>query len=95
VQATVEAAHDADLLIHDSTFTNEAAGRARQTYHSTAREAADVASRAGAKRLALTHVSSRYAGDASELFREARRTFDGECFVAQDGQSVDVPYPDE
>ncbi|MFC4359620.1 ribonuclease Z [Halobium salinum] len=94
VQATVDAAADADLLIHDATFTNEAAGRARQTHHSTAREAADVAARAGAKRLALTHVSSRYAGDASELEREARRRFDGECFVAHDGQTVEVPYPD-
>jgi ribonuclease Z len=95
VKTTVDVATDADLLIHDATFANEAAGRARQTYHSTAREAADVAARAGAKRLALTHISSRYAGDASSLEREARSRFDGECFVARDGRTVDVPYPDE
>jgi ribonuclease Z len=94
-EATVEAARDADLLVHDGTFASDEAGRARETAHSTAREAADVARRAGAKRLALTHVSSRYAGDAGRLEREARRAFGEEAFVAEDGRVVDVPFPDE
>ncbi|SDL95341.1 RNAse Z [Halogranum gelatinilyticum] len=95
VQATVDIAHDADLLIHDATFTTEEAGRARQTYHSTAQEAADVASRANAKRLALTHISSRYAGNAGPIEREGREGFDGECFVPDDGQKFEVPFPDD
>ncbi|WP_394338687.1 ribonuclease Z [Haloprofundus halophilus] len=94
VQATVDVAENADLLIHDATFASDNAGRARQTAHSTAREAADVAQRAGAKRLALTHISSRYAGDASQLAEEAAEAFDGESFVAEDGQRVEIPYPD-
>ncbi|QCJ46946.1 ribonuclease Z [Haloprofundus sp. MHR1] len=94
VQATVDIAENADLLIHDATFASDNAGRARQTAHSTAREAADVAQRAGAKRLALTHISSRYAGDASQLAEEAAEAFDGESFVAEDGQRVEIPYPD-
>ncbi|QGX95786.1 ribonuclease Z [Haloplanus rallus] len=94
VEAVVEAAADADLLIHDATFAADAAARARRTGHSTAREAAEVAARAGAKRLALTHISSRYAGEWERLERDAREVFDGECFVASDGQTVEVPYPE-
>jgi ribonuclease Z len=47
---TVEIARGADLLVHDATFTHDDAARARATQHSTAREAADVARRAGARR---------------------------------------------
>jgi len=94
IEAVVEAATGADLLIHDATFATDHADRAVSTAHSTAAEAADVATRAGAKRLALTHVSSRYAGDPSSLRREARAAFDGEAFVPDDGDEVKVPYPD-
>ena len=93
-EATVDAAREADLLIHDATFTGEAAGRARETGHSTAREAAGVAARADARRLALVHVSSRYAGDADPLAAEARAAFDGEAFVPDDGDRRELPFPD-
>ena len=92
--AAVAAAEGADLLIHDATFAADAAERARETAHSTAREAAEVAARADVRRLALTHVSSRYPGDARELVDDAREVFEN-AFVAQDGQNVDVPYPEE
>jgi len=87
------AAEDADLLIHDATFADEDAERAPQTGHATAREAAELAANAGVKRLALTHVSSRYGGYAGHLGEQAREEF-SEAFVAEDGQEVDVPYPD-
>jgi ribonuclease Z len=90
----VAAAEDADLLVHDATFASDRAERAEQTAHSTARQAAEVARRAGAKRLALTHISTRYAGDCSPIESEAREQFDGEAFVAEDGQEIEVPYPD-
>ncbi|MFB6123941.1 MAG: ribonuclease Z [Haloferacaceae archaeon] len=94
LSTTAEVAADADLLVHDATFASDESSRAKQTGHSTAREAGEVAARADAKRLALTHISSRYAGDASRLEREARAVFDGECFVASDGRTVEVPYPE-
>nr|WP_248895587.1 ribonuclease Z [Haloplanus sp. XH21] len=94
VEAVVEAATDADLLIHDATFAEDASQRAKQTGHATAREAGEIATRAGAKRLALTHLSSRYAGEWDRLEREAAAVFDGDSFVASDGQTVEVPYPD-
>jgi ribonuclease Z len=94
-EAVVDAATDADLLVHDGTFADDRHERARQTGHSTAREAAEVANEAGARRLAITHISTRYAGDARPLQRELEETFAGEeCFVAADGMQVTVPYPD-
>lgn len=95
VDATVDAAEEPDLLIHDATFDSEMADRARSTGHSTAREAGEIAARTGAKRLALTHISSRYPGDARELEREASAAFGGDCFVAEDGQTVEIPFPDK
>ena len=96
VDATVDVVDAPDLLVHDATFAEEWADRARGTGHSTGREAAEIANRAGARRLALTHISSRYAADASPIEREARRVFDGEAaFVPDDGRKVDVPYPDD
>jgi len=94
-EAVIEAATEADLLVHDGTFADDWADRARATGHSTAREAARVASEAGARRLALTHISTRYAGDPSPIERQAREAFDGEAFVAEDGQQYEVPFPDE
>jgi len=92
--ATVEAATDADLLIHDATFAEDRRDRAASTGHSTAKQAAELAARAGVKRLALTHISTRYAGRAGRLGSEAREVFDGETIVAEDGTVLNVDFPD-
>jgi len=90
---TIRYAQDADLLVHDATFGEDEAERARETGHSTAREAANVARQARALRLALTHISSRYAEDSRILEREARDVF-GASFVAYDGQQIEIPFRD-
>jgi ribonuclease Z len=91
---TAEVAAGADLLIHEATFADEEAPLAVETGHSTAREAATVADRAGVKRLVLTHISSRYSRDVQELAAEARSVFPS-AIVARDGMEVVIPFDDE
>jgi ribonuclease Z len=93
-ERTVEVARDADLLVHDATFGDDMADRARDTAHSTGREAGEIAARADAKRLALVHISSRYAADATPILREARAAFDGDVLLPDDGDLIEVPFPD-
>ena len=90
-EATVVAATGAELLVHEATFLDEERERARETRHSTAREAADVARRAGVQLLALTHLSSRFL--AREIRKEAAAVF-GETVVPRDFDQVEVPFPE-
>ncbi len=90
-QTLAIAAHQADVLVHEATFLQEEAERARQTLHSTARQAAELARDADVRLLALTHVSSRYAG--GELRDEARAVF-AAADVARDFDTIDVPFPE-
>lgn len=91
---TIAMAHDADLLVHEATFADEEAERALETGHSTATEAANVASRAGARRLVLTHISARYSRDAQELEREAKRVF-ARTTIARDGMEIELKLTEE
>jgi ribonuclease Z len=81
-----------DLLIFDSTFAKKDSDKALERKHSTAAEAASVASSAKAKRLVLTHFSARYSS-VSSLVREARAIFPN-TIAAFDGLKLEVGYPD-
>ena len=85
------AAAGADLLIHESTFSDDEQARALETRHSTAREAGQVAKAAGAKRLLLTHLSSRHDVDPGRLLEQAKESFGGPVEVAYDGFTVELP----
>jgi ribonuclease Z len=85
------AAHEADLLVHEATFTDEESDRARQTGHCTARQAAELARDAKARTLALVHLSARHPG--GEIQSEARDIYPG-AHVPRDFDSIEVPYPE-
>lgn len=90
-EATIEAARDADLLVHDASFMIEDAQRARETGHSTGVEAAGVAARAEVKMLALVHISSRY--HVGKALEEAREVFPA-TVAPRDFDLVEIPYPE-
>jgi len=90
-EMTRAVAHRADLLVHEATFLAEDEARARETKHSTARDAAQLAADAEVVLLALTHVSPRYAGP--ELRDEARAVFE-HTIVPRDFDRVEIPFPE-
>jgi ribonuclease Z len=86
--ASIELARGVDLLVHEATFTEELADEAKEFGHSTAAQAARIAHEAGARRLLITHFSSRYP-DATPLLEEARAIFP-DTILAEDLMEVEV-----
>jgi len=86
----VDFAKDADVLIHEATFTSEMKERSIETMHTTALEAAKIARDANVKILVLTHFSARY-NDLTEHLKEARRIFPA-TFIARDLDVLTIPY---
>jgi ribonuclease Z len=82
---------DADVLVHEATFTEDERERAFETGHSTARQAAEIAREADVRLLALTHVSTRYGG--GEIRDEARTVFE-RTVVPRDFDAIEIPYPE-
>ncbi len=70
----VEQIKGVDLLFHEATFANEDAPRARETFHTTAAQAAEIAKRAEVKKLLIGHFSARYE-DENVLLQEASAIF--------------------
>jgi len=88
---TVAVSHGADLLVHEATFSEDEADRARETMHSTARQAAEIAREADVKLLALNHVSPRHA--PSVLLDEAVGVF-ARTILPRDFDRVEIPFPE-
>jgi ribonuclease Z len=89
--AVATIADRADLLVHEATFADDERDRARLTRHSTARQAATLASEADVRLLALTHLSARYAG--GEIRDEARSVFPP-TEVPRDFDTIEIPFPE-
>ena len=63
-----------DILYHEATFAESEISRAAETYHSTARQAAEIAKVAQVKKLVIGHYSSRY-NQLGFLLKEAVNVF--------------------
>jgi len=81
IDKVVEVSNNADLLIHEATFTSVDREEAVKQEHSTAADAAKIAGEANVKSLVLTHISPRYSND--EVFLDAYRYFKN-TIVAED-----------
>jgi ribonuclease Z len=82
-EKVIDAIMGCTTVYHESTFLESETERAKSTFHSTAKQAATVAKRVGAKRLILGHFSSRYAGD--ENFKIEAETIFPEAYLANEG----------
>jgi ribonuclease Z len=90
--ATVAAAADAELLIHDASFAEEEAQRAAETGHSTVGQAAAVAREAHVKLLALVHISSRY--HVGKVLDEAQDVFEP-TIAPRDFDTIEIPFAEK
>jgi len=83
----LEVSKDADALVIESTYLDEEAEMARQFSHLTARQAAELAGKAGVKKLILTHISRRYR--EKDVIKEAQAIFPNTA-VARDFDSFQI-----
>jgi ribonuclease Z len=84
-------AEGCDLLVHEANFSEALESSVDpDNYggHSTVRQAAQTASRAGCRLLALVHLSPRYDGHEEQVRAEAAQEFDGQIIVPSDGASI-------
>jgi ribonuclease Z len=89
-RAAAELAKDADLLVHEATFCADESTLAHDYGHSTTLQAAETALAAGAAKLIMTHISSRYQEAEDGLVEEARSLF-AESHLAHDFQTFEIP----
>ena len=88
-KSMISFAKNADVLIHEATFTSELKDVAIRYGHATAKQAADIAKKAGVDRLYLSHISPRYL-DYLEILKDAQQVFP-DSFVPKDFDEITVP----
>ncbi|MCD4730346.1 MAG: ribonuclease Z [Bacteroidales bacterium] len=78
----------ADVLYHETTFTQDKVEVAREKYHSTAVDAATIATKANVKKLIIGHFSTRYES-SEQLLEEAIAVFK-DTIAASDGKTIHI-----
>ena len=86
--AVADEVRGADLLYHEATFLSDMHDRAKETFHSTARDAGRIARLAEAKRLIVGHFSSRYLNE-QPILDEAKAEFP-DTILAREMLSIDI-----
>ncbi|WP_313798390.1 ribonuclease Z [Cytobacillus sp.] len=90
-EAAIQLAKDADLLVHEATFSTGEEKLAYDYYHSTTTQAAHIAKAASVKKLCLTHISSRYdRSDWNQLEEEAKMIFEN-TVISEDFKEIALP----
>ena len=86
---------DADLLVHEATYGDDALDMAIARKHATIRQAAVIAKGARVRQMAATHFSTRYDGPAlHQLAAQGREVFPG-LIMAEDLMRVEIPTREE
>lgn len=88
LKTTITASKNADLLIHDSTYLSALEKEAKENFHSTIEQAAQIAKKADVKKLLLFHISQRHK-DCKEIEKEAQKVFKN-SICAKDGLKITV-----
>ncbi|HWO76177.1 MAG TPA: ribonuclease Z [Bacillus sp. (in: firmicutes)] len=90
-QTAVELSQNANIVVHEATFSEHEEEMARNYFHSTTKQAALLAREANARQLCMTHFSARYQyEDLAELVKEAKQYFPN-VVAAYDFLEMDVP----
>ena len=77
---------DADMIYHETTYLDNLRERAEARFHSTSKQAAELAKKAGVKRLLIGHFSSKYdtleefEAEAREVFPDTDLALEGVCY---------------
>lgn len=89
-EGLIEYIEGVDLLYHETTFMDDMAKRAKETFHTTCSEAGNIAKLAGVKQLMIGHFSARY-GDATPLVEQTKSVFPN-TLAAEEGKTYVVGY---
>lgn len=87
-KSIIEQIHGVDLLFHETTFAQSEISRAKETYHSTAQQAAEIALEARVKKMVIGHFSARYENE-EVLLDEATAVFP-QTILAKENLCINV-----
>jgi len=88
-ESVIEQIKEVNLFFHEATFAQKEQARARETFHTTAAQAATIAKKANVKQLVIGHFSARYE-DESVLLEEAQMVFP-ETILARENLCITIP----
>ena len=74
-EGAIELARGSDILVCESSFSNEESQLASERMHLTAEQAATIAKKANVRQLILTHISQRYEHNPRIILEEAKKVF--------------------